>query len=487
MRKTRASAAVAAILVVFMLSAAVCSCNSGGGNIGGDASATPEPEEGTKEIDLKLEVKEELPDRQYGDAVINVLVGAFSFQDMYAPEENALTMNDAVYHKNRAVEEKLGISFNVVAPGLDHTEAGLSTAKFRLAMKAGDPAYDIYINAQAEMTSCAKEKFFYDFRELPYVDLSKPWWDKNAIADLCFGEKVYFATGDISFSTLGMTGLLLFNKNLMKNMDLEYPYELVKQGKWTYDEFAKYIKDANQDLNGDGKMSYLDDMFGLAGWQWEIGPNFYASMGGSFLAKDFTNMPVLNINTEKSYNIFAKVVDLFRVYEAYQNTREWLDDMIVFHEGRVLFIDTRPYYMDYFRSMPDDFGIIPHPKYDENQASYRQLVSNVGTYVAVPTTNSDPELASVVLEALAAESYRKVTPAYYDVVLQIKLARDNESEEMIDIIAHNRVYNVQLETFSTGNVFIEMIKKSDINLMSLYEKNEGRIKKELEKLIEDMD
>jgi len=441
----------------------------------------------TENAATEAEIREELPEVNYNDATVTVLIGAFSFQDMYAPEENAETMNDAVYHKNRAVEQRLGIQFNVLAPGQWHTEAGLSTAQFRTAIKAGDPAYDIYINAQAEMTSCAKEKYFYDFKDLPYVDLAKPWWDKNAIADLCFGDKIYFATGDISFSTLGMTGLLLFNKNLMKNMNLTYPYELVKSGKWTYDAFTKYIKDACQDLNGDGKMGYLDDMFGLVGWQWEIGPNFYASMGGSFLSKDAANMPVVNINTEQSYNIFKRVVELFTVYEAFQNTREWLDDMMAFHGGRALFIDTRPYYMDYFRSMPDDFGIVPHPKYDESQTRHRQLVSSVGTYVAVPITNSDPELASVVLEALAAECYRRVTPAYYDVVLQIKLARDYESEEMIDIIARNRVYNVQLETFSTGNVFIEMIKKNNVDLASLYEKNEGKLKKELDKLIADME
>ena len=47
-----------------------------------------------------------------------------------------------------------------------------------------------------------------------------------------------------------------------------------------------------------------------------------------------------------------------------------------------------------------------------------------------------------ILEALAAESYHTVTPAYYEKTLVDKYIRDEESEEMIDIILSSHVYDL---------------------------------------------
>ena len=43
---------------------------------------------------------------------------------------------------------------------------------------------------------------------------------------------------------------MFFNKNLFDELGFDYPYELVKDGEWTFDEFAYLAKKGGKDLVG---------------------------------------------------------------------------------------------------------------------------------------------------------------------------------------------------------------------------------------------
>lgn len=101
--------------------------------------------------------------------------------------------------------------------------------------------------------------------------------------------------------------------------------------------------------------------------------------------------------------------------------------------------------------MDEDFGIIPWPKYDETIDNYYANVDAGCNLFIVPVTNPDPEKASVILEALAYESYLTVIPTYYDVVLTTKFTRDAESVEMLDIIRAGRVFDIGYYFFDNSN------------------------------------
>ena len=97
--------------------------------------------------------------------------------------------------------------------------------------------------------------------------------------------------------------------------------------------------------------------------------------------------------------------------------------------------------INYFRFRDDDYGILPYPKYDENQAEYKTMVDGSHGAQAVPKTVSDLEFVGIITEALNAESYKQVTPAFYDVALKVKYTSDLESAEIIDTIVENRVFD----------------------------------------------
>lgn len=113
----------------------------------------------------------------------------------------------------------------------------------------------------------------------------------------------------------------------------------------------------------------------------------------------------------------------------------------MFQSGKGLFMDMTFYYIESLREMEADFGIIPYPKYDEAQDEYYSRIEGC-ELSCVPITVSDTERTSIILEALACESAKQVQPAYYDVSLRTKYTRDEESQEMLDIIFDHRVFDL---------------------------------------------
>ena len=88
-----------------------------------------------------------------------------------------------------------------------------------------------------------------------------------------------------------------------------------------------------------------------------------------------------------------------------------------------------------------DFGIIPYPKWDEAQDGYYTHVDAMNGMLCFPINAPDYERTGIIVEALAAESWKQVMPVYYDRALGEKYFRDDISIEMMDIIMNGIVYD----------------------------------------------
>jgi len=128
----------------------------------------------------------------------------------------------------------------------------------------------------------------------------------------------------------------------------------------------------------------------------------------------------------------------------------------------------------------------PIPKYDEIQEQYYSPVNPFsGVLLGVPKTAEDLDRTSIILEALSAESRYTLKPAYYDVALTRKYTRDDESNEMLDIIFNSRVYDIGA-IYSFSGIFVNfsgMAGTENRNVVSMYEKNSARIQAAIDKLV----
>ena len=87
----------------------------------------------------------------------------------------------------------------------------------------------------------------------------------------------------------------------------------------------------------------------------------------------------------------------------------------------------------------------------------------------------------LILEALVYESRYTLLPAYYDINLKSKMARDEESSAMIDIILDSRLYDLG-ELYGWGDmaVFLEGLSQGDGTLTTFWERNAERAERAMQ-------
>ena len=93
--------------------------------------------------------------------------------------------------------------------------------------------------------------------------------------------------------------------------------------------------------------------------------------------------------------------------------------------------------------MESDFGILPFPKYNEQQEKYYSRMEGCDLFFSPMSAPAESlERASVILEALSSDSAKNLIPVYYDLALKTKFTRDEESSEILDLLFENRVYDL---------------------------------------------
>ena len=98
----------------------------------------------------------------------------------------------------------------------------------------------------------------------------------------------------------------------------------------------------------------------------------------------------------------------------------------------------------------------------------------------------DPEFSAFIVEACAAEAKNTLTPAYYEVNLIGRDVRDDESEEMLDIIFGNIIYDAG-EAYNFGQmntVLATLVQNRSADITSAFEAVKTQINQEIQQIID---
>ncbi|MHB1152038.1 MAG: hypothetical protein ACYCWE_09920 [Eubacteriales bacterium] len=403
--------------------------------------------------------------------------------DFYSDAETGEPVNDARFIRNTKIEDLLGINIETV-------EQYGSDAGYNALLKsvtASDFSYDTAMLCGYATCKLASNGYLYDINSLQYVDLSQPWWDQKATGDLSIKGRLFYTTGDISTADNDGTCTILFNKKLVTDHNLSDPYSLVNTGKWTVDVFGEMSKAVSTDLNGDGKYD-KNDQFGIMIWDDTMMGivNGIGEKCATINADGELELTLYNTRVLTMFDKFTAIVYDKSVAYAYQRVSYDITDPVnMFSGNQVLFFMQLLDLVTYFRDMETDFGIIPFPKLDETQDGYAHTIGSWhSVFLCVPSVLEDAERTGIVLEAMACESLKTVTPAYYEKTLVGKLVRDDESAEMLDIILSTRVYDAgwyyQFGGYNEQIMNLFRSYKSDFT--SMYQKYEPAAIKAIEKV-----
>ena len=392
-----------------------------------DASDVPAAEE-VIETEAETEMTHGLPEKDYGGADYVGLIRTSKLTHFTAEEMTGEALNDAVYERNNTVSEEFGVTLGFVNV---EDNSGTFNNTVSQSVMAQDAAYDVI--APDYWWATEVNGWFLNLMEMEHLDLTKPWWcigwnDAATINNML--------PGAVGFYTLDMIqnmNMIYVNKNLYDSLgfDSEYGlsglYDTVRSGDWTYDLFTKMASAAALDLNGDGQMTQ-GDQFGTLS-ELQAGRALLWSSGMELCYRDDTGALVATLTTEKNYDIFSAVLAFYN-----DNTNLYNgNNNAIFIADQALFLMSAIGNAVALRDMESDFGVLPYPKYNPEDESYRNR--NFGSsYFAIPITAKDMEMSAVVLEAQNFYSYRDVRPTYYETILKKKVARDKETAEMLDLI-----------------------------------------------------
>ena len=440
----------------------------------------------TEEPDRFQRFEPDLPAMDFDGYEFNVLhwfVGLWGFdkcEDIVVEELNGEVFNDAVFNRNKAVEEKYNIKINLV-----RMDIGDIINNVRRMVSAGDEAYDLIYQRMHEVMGMVTSGMFYNLNYVPHVNFDMPWWDKRSVEGLSLGGKVYLAASDISTSGQAAIACLVFNKQLAEDYSFENLYDVVLRGDWTIDYMTELCRNKARDLNGDGELDYNDFIpFGTNDF---LTTMLFHSAGGRFAEKDENDFPVYTFLSERSIDICGKVLEFMYNQElCINNDVSGGDFMIMFENGQTIFSFAQMASMRDLRAMETDFGILPAPKYNESQESYYSTISiHQAGLASVPVNASDLDRTGVILEALSAESRWTVQPAYYEISLKGKFVRDEESADMLDIIFNTRVYDLgEVAMFGQFSAdWLRIVSNKQRDIVSMYERKERQIQSDIDRLI----
>ena len=487
----------AALLAALLLCGSLTACATS--DDGPDETETSTMAETTAETILQ----DDLPaDLNYGGDEITIIsrdYEGWTRGEISVSGLNSDPVNDSIYERNKAVEQRLNIKINSILD--DNGDANAVVNKVATAVKAGTNEYDLAATACYTTLPEVQNGTYVDLRSTRYLDFDKCWWTQGFNDVMEYADAQYVVTGDALISTYRFAFVTVFNQDLFTDARQPFLYEYVEDGTWTLDKQISLVPLFYRD-NGNGIQDDQGDVYGFASGGMASIDAYWSSCQLDIIRKDADGVYEVVLDMDRLHGASEKILSLFhgtdgasRIFVPHGIGAEHDDIRELFAAGYSAMATLRIIELERssMRNMAQKFGVVPMPKYDESQADYYTLLQDQLTVFTIPTTVTGDRLdeVSAVLEAMASTSYRIVRPAYYETTLRTKIAQDPQSSEMMELIISSIhidagvVFSHNMNSFH--KIFQTLIKSKQNNTLSLAKAYSAAAKKKLTSLVNRLD
>ncbi|MCI8387750.1 MAG: hypothetical protein HFE63_04725 [Clostridiales bacterium] len=399
---------------------------------------------------------------------------------MNSDTETGEIVSDAVYNRNKQVEEALNVKFEFTENTDVYSEISdvLSTL-----ILSGEDLYDYVIHDLFPLASMSVNGYFANLYDAKYFDFDQDYWYSDYMEDLNFhsDKYCYIMAGDYFLDIIRTAHCLLFNQGIFEDLygDSNQLYNDVFDNSWTMDKYLTYASGAYSDLNGDS-IADVDDRYGMVTYgKWGYMIPWVIAADADFLEYDNDGKPSFAMNTEKNQKLLEKLIDIFydpaTIDLSGRGESTSSTPMTFFTNNQALFLcGFRIGSLDQTRNMTNKVGIIPYPKLDENQEKYVTSTHDTTNIGVIPVTCTKLDTVSAVIEMLSLISHDEVLPAYYESALKIKYAHDDVTSQMLDIIRDGLGSAVPLafgdycNDFMLKNTFSNLLLSRNTGFASMY-------------------
>ena len=390
-------------------------------------------------------------DLDFENATITFLHREEISGDFYAETHTGDIVNDAIYESTLAVEERLNIDIQTVlrrghttdvrADYLNHVDQQIL---------AGDQTYDWVDVMTAYATSRILTGNFLNLLSLENLDLKQPWYIANMEETIGIHNRLYFIAGDASLSYLKSAFCIYYNRDIAEEFKIEDLNKVVKDGKWTIERLIELTAQTAVDLNSDGVYN-LDDQLGFISHDSNHRYGYLSSMGIQLYRKGEDGTRTFTFGTDHDYAACTQIAKLKNNTQGsyfFGASNSGLSNQSHYQSLSEMFIGNRTFMISAeiddviacgYHGMESTYGVLPYPKFNEEQENYATTSRTTHSVFVIPTTCADPERAAAVMEALSSTKYQLVLPTYFEVALKTKYSESTDTAEIFDLIHNSMV------------------------------------------------
>ncbi len=377
-----------------------------------------------------------LPSLDYGGASYRIM--EYDSHTKHLTDEPIGVIDHAIFKRNSIIENRYNIKFEVetkpfstwweVTPIVQKLAAS-QDAQYELITLSHHHAYLEVISGDVALAE-----------DLPIIDMSQPWHYQ-----LLNDSMTIDGVSLLDFTAFDMNEggpCLIFNETILQSLNLDNPYELVKSGKWTYDQLYTMAAKGKLDRDTDGQWTESDRYGFISAWDY-ITTMAYGGTGETLIVEKEGTLSQNKSEALVTSLIYASeklkedgmVFDPFKAWGQTEASR--FQGVQSFIKGNSLFLVGNTDNIKYFGNMENDFGILPFPKWSEKQSDYILPVLLID--ISVPLAcHPNLDYVCIIKEALAVETLNYYNPAYYENCIQNRYLRHEEDIEMLQIITDGR-------------------------------------------------
>ena len=400
-----------------------------------------------------VEVEDGLPEMLMDgyEFVILCRENVMFFQEATAEDGTGDQISQAIYDRNYYVENEYDCIISAV--GVTEAPESTLTATWNKSVSSGESIYKLGLGHMMYTGSEALNGTMLDLKSLPYIDMDQPYWHKSMQEAIEVNNKVYFTASDFCTSSIYYTWHMVFNMDDCVERDIDI-YGMVDDGTWTIGNLWEIVSKCYVD-DGDGTVEFEEDYFGFVTHENTAISNWTFALEIPVTTNPSAGDISILFGSDRSIKAAELIYDL--LFESnngaviYKGTEvgatfdpENVDMKITtkFGNGEALIVATKIFALENLRTSDVKYGIVPYPKFDEEQKNYYSHVDGRASLLFVPYTlpEYEEEFVGLLLEALSAATTEYINPVIQKAALLGRYSEDSKAYQMLQDTLNGRTY-----------------------------------------------
>lgn len=268
---------------------------------------------------------------------------------------------------------------------------------------ANNQDIQLYYLYQEKVSEPLLKGLMKDLSKLPEFDFEEEKWNPTVKELMTIGDGIWGMSPDRE-----PRGGIFYNKRLFKEAGIpdDEPYNLQKEGKWTWEKFEEYCKKLTRDTDGDGKI----DQYAMASFSKYFLPMCAANNDASFVTRKEDGQYENAITTQEFKDAMNWGVGLIK--KGYMQPKPdgaaWDWYKAAFRDGECAMQTAEVYEISAFANMEDDWGFVMFPYNQKNENATNKTTPN-DNIVVMPSCFDDETAEKI---AFAYDLFTEPTEGY---------------------------------------------------------------------------